>query len=330
MTRPRSSRARFWLQIAISVVIFTALLSLVDVSGVRQALAKLDWRMGPWLVLVAAALILAFSLRWYLFLGRRVGFTGALFATTVGLGGNMVIPARGGDVLRVVLSVRQGGISAHAAISSLMLEKAIDLIFVATIGLLGIALHAAEVGNPAALTTASLTALAVVGVALAGLWIARRGKLISVVKRAFRVMRIGPSIYRHAYRVLDRLASALQAQAVILPAVVSSLLWCGLYPLSYILIARMVGIPIGYFESLILVFVGALGLGLPAAPSGLGTFHASILSGFMLLGRDSTEGFVVAVAIHATFFVVLLVPGAMAYFAMLMSRGWKESRGTFR
>jgi len=82
----------------------------------------------------------------------------------------------------------------------------------------------------------------------------------------------------------------------------------------------MVGIPVGYVEALILVFVGALGLALPAAPSGLGTFHASILSGFVLLGRDSTDGFVLAVAIHAVFFLALLLPGAIAYFAMLL---WK-------
>ncbi len=92
----------------------------------------------------------------------------------------------------------------------------------------------------------------------------------------------------------------------------------------------MVGIPLGYLESLILVFAGALGLALPAAPSGLGTFHVSILSGFVLLGRDPAEGLAIAVAIHGAFFIALLIPGAVAYFAVPLWKGNHASREPIR
>jgi uncharacterized protein (TIRG00374 family) len=330
MTKTRFHGRRFWLQMTVSVVIFAALLSFVGLGGVRQSVAKFDWHYGPWFGLVATAFIAAFALRWYLLLGRETSFCNALTATTIGLGGNMVLPARGGDVLRVVLSARETKVGAHLAVSALVIEKAIDLIVVAAVGFVAIALHAGDGGSRAARTTASVAALAVITVALVGLWSARRGTLIFVFRRIFRVVRIGPSIYRHAYGTLDRLARAIHAQALVLPMFLSALLWCGLYPLSYALIGQMVGIPVGYLESLILVFAGALGLALPAAPSGLGTFHASILSGFVLLGRDSTEGLVLAVAIHAIHFITLLLPGAIAYFALLLwksrQRFWETGR----
>ena len=168
---------------------------------------------------------------------------------------------------------------------------------------------------------ASATAFTVLLVASASLWLAWRGTLITVVRGIFRAVGIGPSIYRHAYGPLDRLARAVRVRTLTLPILVTSSLWCGLYALAYALIGRMVGIQLGYLESLILVFVGTLGLALPAAPSGIGTFHASIVSGFLLLGREPSEGLILAVAIHGAFFIALLLPGTVAYFAIPLWKG---------
>jgi hypothetical protein len=65
-------------------------------------------------------------------------------------------------------------------------------------------------------------------------------------------------------------------------------------------------------DAMVLLFAAALGLAIPAAPSGLGTFHAAIVSAFAILGRSPAEGLVLAVAIHGIFFVGLCVIGAVA------------------
>ncbi len=78
---------------AVRVVVFVVLLALVDLGEVGRALSRFDWHYGLWFGLVATVLIAAFAFRWYLLLGRKVSFWHSLYATTVGLGGNMVLPA---------------------------------------------------------------------------------------------------------------------------------------------------------------------------------------------------------------------------------------------
>jgi hypothetical protein len=93
MAAGRFRRSRFWLQMTGSVVIFVVLLALVDIGEVRRTVSRFDWHFGLWFGLVAAVLIATFAFRWYLLLGRKVSFGNSLYATTVGLGGNMVLPA---------------------------------------------------------------------------------------------------------------------------------------------------------------------------------------------------------------------------------------------
>lgn len=313
MMPPRAHRKRFWLQLTFSLAAVALLLALVDLDDVRRAAHRFDWHYGPWFAALTGVLIAAFAFRWYVLLGRRVSFGKALYSTTLGLGGNMVLPARGGDVVRVVYTAREPKAGAHLSVSTLFLEKIIDLLFVATIGLIAISLEATQEGAQAARVAALVTGLTVLIVAATSLWLAKHGALIPVVRQFFRAARIGPSIYRHAYGPLDQLARAVRARNLLFPLLLTAILWCGLYPLAYALLGEMVGVPLKYVEALILVFAGALGLALPAAPSGLGTFHASILSGFVLLGREASEGLLLAIAIHGAFFIGLLVPAAAAY-----------------
>ena len=53
-------------------------------------------------------------------------------------------------------------------------------------------------------------------------------------------------------------------------------------------------------------------MAIPAAPSGLGTFHAAIVSAFVILGRPAAEGLVLAVAFHGVFFIGFCIIGAVA------------------
>jgi hypothetical protein len=86
-------------------------------------------------------------------------------------------------------------------------------------------------------------------------------------------------------------------------------MWLLVHPYAHQAVAGMIGSDLGYREALVLVFIGALRLSVPAAPSGLGTFHASIVSGFLLLGRDAGAGLIFAVAVHGLFFIVFGLSG---------------------
>jgi uncharacterized membrane protein YbhN (UPF0104 family) len=295
------------------MAIIALLLTIVDLGSLRQQLERFDWRLAPAFAGLIVVLLVVFGFRWHLLLSRRLPASRAFHHTCVGLGGNMVLPARGGDVLRIVYAARTPGIGAHVAVSTLFLEKMIDLMSVAAIGLAAFALEAGTATGTAARATAVATAALVLGAGTVILALARAGRLTPLIRATFRWVRLGPSLYRHAYAPLRQLRRAASIRALAAPLLLTFFLWAALYPGTYALIGQMVAVPLSYRESAILVFAGALGLALPAAPSGLGTFHASIVSGFVLLGRDPSEGLALAVAIHAAFFIGLVVPGAVVY-----------------
>ena len=89
------------------------------------------------------------------------------------------------------------------------------------------------------------------------------------------------------------------------------------YATAYMIVSHMVDVPLTYLEALVLLLAAAVGLAIPAAPSGLGTFHAAVASGFVLLGRPLSEGVLVATAIHASFFFAYLIPAAIIYLFFL-------------
>ena len=107
----------------------------------------------------------------------------------------------------------------------------------------------------------------------------------------------------------------------------TAMIWLLLYVLAYLLIAEFVGMSLSVSEAMALLFAAALGLAIPAAPSGLGTFHAAIVSAFVLLGRPAADGLVLAIAIHGVFFVGFCVIGAVALAIATRKLGSLRIRG---
>jgi hypothetical protein len=89
-------------------------------------------------------------------------------------------------------------------------------------------------------------------------------------------------------------------------------IWLVLYVFAYLAVAQLVGMSLTVGEVMVLLFAAALGLAIPAAPSGIGTFHAAIVSAFVLLGKPASEGLVLAVAIHGVFFIGFCAIGGVA------------------
>ena len=92
----------------------------------------------------------------------------------------------------------------------------------------------------------------------------------------------------------------------------TAVIWLVLYVVAYLAIAQLVGMSLSIAEAMVLLFAASLGLAIPAAPSGIGTFHAAVVSAFVLLGRPASEGLVLAVAVHGIFFIGYCASGAVA------------------
>lgn len=271
--------------------------------------------------LMAFAIALIYGYRWRLLLKRKLSPKTSLIASTLCLGGNMFLPARGGDLLRVHYSHVVAKMSHAEVLSRLFVEKVIDLLTIAAVGVLASAsLHEASVSSrPSILTIFTVSALTMALVAV--IMIKYFGEpMLRCLHPVFKFAGKTAFFERHVTHLVRDASRNLTLFTMFLPGILTLAMWLSVYTLSYVLAARFVGVTLSYQESLLVLFAGALGLMLPAAPSGVGTFHASVVSAFIFLGRSPAEGLLVATAIHLLFFVAYVVPAAFLYARWRLTR----------
>lgn len=300
------------LPFAVSGVALALALSLADLGSFAGLALHVRWEMLPLIVAVVFAIVVSFGWRWRTLLREGLSLQRSLLVTSVGLAGNQLLPFRGGDALRVVLSSR--GLRApslHAGVSALALEKVFDLLAVAAYGL---ASASVLLSHRTQSTGVDVTSVAVAILAFSGslLFAARAGWLSRLVRTSARAIRMPPHLYRHLVRPLHHLRQSASPGRLAKLLVQTAVMWLVLYVLAYYAVGLALGIAISPSDAMVLLFAGALGLAIPAAPSGLGTFHAAIVSAFVLLGRSTSEGLAFAVAVHGVFFIGIVVAGAAA------------------
>lgn len=270
---------------------------------------------------MAFAITLIYGYRWRLLLDRKLHHRTSLIASVLCLGGNMFLPARGGDLLRVHYSHVVAKMPHAEVLSKLFVEKAIDLVTIAAVGVLAsTSLHEPSISaHPSILTIFTVSALtmalgAVVMIKYFG------EPLLRCLQPVFKFAGKTAFFERHVTHLVRDASRSLTLPTMFLPGILTLAMWLSVYALSYVLAARFVGITLSYQESLLVLFAGALGLMLPAAPSGIGTFHASVVSAFIFLGRSPAEGLLVATAIHLLFFVAYVVPAVFFYSRWRLTR----------
>jgi uncharacterized membrane protein YbhN (UPF0104 family) len=263
---------------------------------------------------MAFAIALIYGFRWRLLLNRKLEHSAALASSILCLGGNMFLPARGGDLLRVHYSHVVAGMPHAEVLSKLFLEKVIDLVTIVTVGVLATVVLRSQVVAHDTSVLAVLTSTALGAVIAVTIAIKYFGEaLLRGIRPAFDLAGLSAFFERHVVHIVRDIRQGLTVPTMMLPAILTLAMWLSVYAASYILIAQFVGVGLSYQESLLVLFAGALGLMLPAAPSGVGTFHASVVSAFILLGRSPAEGLLVGTAIHLLFFLAYALPAAILY-----------------
>lgn len=263
---------------------------------------------------MAFGIALIYGYRWRLLLDRKLTHKTSLIASILCLGGNMFLPARGGDLLRVHYSHVVATMPHAEVLSRLFVEKVIDFLTIASVGMLAsVFLHEPSVSTYSSIFAIfTITVFAAIFVAV--IIIKYFGEpVLRWLHPVFKLAGKTAFFERHVAHLVRDASRSLTVPTMFLPGILTLAMWLSVYALSYVLAARFVGVTLSYQESLLVLFAGALGLMLPAAPSGVGTFHASVVSAFIFLGRSPAEGLLVATAIHLLFFVAYMVPAAALY-----------------
>nr|WP_246718126.1 lysylphosphatidylglycerol synthase transmembrane domain-containing protein [Rhizobium laguerreae] len=298
---------------AISLVLLIFLLRAVDwQEAIRIFRSGISVTPLLWFMLVTFGIAVGYAVRWRLLLDGKIGYRTSLMASLLGLGANMFLPARGGDLLRVHYSRVVATVPYVDAFGRLLVEKVVDLATILSVGIFSLVLAGHTLNSEYRNVLLVIMIGAVLGIFLSAILVRYFGdRLIPVLRPVFGVVRLQDFFDRHISNFIRNSARSLSISVTFIPAALTLILWLSAYALAYIFVARFVGVPLSYQESLFVLFAGGLGLMIPAAPSGVGTFHASVVSAFVLLGRLPSEGLLLATAVHFLFFVVYVVPAAL-------------------
>jgi uncharacterized protein (TIRG00374 family) len=234
--------------------------------------------------------------------------------TTVGYMGNNVLPARAGEALRVVLLSTRTGASKRTLLGSVVAERLLDVIALASIFVVVVY----GVLSSTVLPTDRPLVVAGIGVVLAlvgavALWVLRRHHVFERARDWLRPMADAPRA------LLGREGVLLLGATFVLWAFEAGV---------YLAVAKSVDLGISATGALYLVALTNFVAALPAAPGSIGTFDAAVAFGAGRLGASGSASLSYLILLR----FVLYVPITVVGFVVLVTRygGWSRLRSAVR
>jgi len=308
--------------LALSAVCLILAVRGLSLPALRDALEAARWQ---WVALVAVTTIagtLFKALRWQaLFLPARVrlGRTWSIFL--IGQMLNIVLPARAGEIGRIYYIGEAEKVSRTRALSTVLIEKTVDLIMLALCFLLvALWLTTTPAGVEDWLRAAGLSVLPLAALALVGLLLfAYAGRPTWRLVRG--VLRPLPAGERRPWQELvDAMVEqgisafeALRVSRVIVRVWSYTLIAWLLAVLSNLLMFRAFELSLSAWVGLLLLVVLMSGVAVPPLPGNLGVFPYLCQLVLSMFGVDRETGLIYGLVLQAATYLPVIVLG-LAYF----------------
>jgi uncharacterized protein (TIRG00374 family) len=268
-------------------------------------------------VLIYAVATLLRAERWHRILhitGVDAHRSDSYALTTVGYMGNNVLPARAGEMLRVMLLSPRTDAGKRELLGTVVAERALDAVALAGIFVVvayGILRNSVLASDRPLLVLA--TALALVLLGLLVLQIMRKRGMLERARDFLRPMAGATRA------LLNRRGAVLLAASVVIWSAEASVYWS---------VAHATGLHVSHLGSLYLMAFTNLVAMIPAAPGYLGTFDAAVVIGVRAIG--GTKGAALPYLLLLRF--VLFVPITAVGLLMLVTRygGWSRLKAATR
>jgi len=303
--------AQWIIGLAISVLAFALAFRSANPAQVGQSLREANYIfMLPAVGLICAGLFLR-AASWRVILGGQIPYWRVFDAMNEGYLLNNLLPFRLGELGRAYLVSRGHGLKVTHVLSSVVVERLIDLLMV-------IVMLAAFLPLIVGLAWARSAAVAsaIIGVgALTGLVVLARNRL-----RVLRLARWGLS--RAAWlsadkwegrtrAFLDGLGALQDTRRSLEVAFWSGGAWATAGLGAWLLLRAFVASAtpaMGFFAITIL----GLGLTVPSAPGAVGVFEAAVVAALSVYGVDNSLALSFALVFHVTYFALTTTLGGLA------------------
>ena len=125
------------LGLLISTGTILTLITIVSPSDLKRAFSASNPLYIAPFALTIVLMVVCFGYRWRILLQVAISTPVAIRAMLIKMGGNMILPARGGDLLHIHFSNVEGNTPVVVVGKALLTEKAADFLAICLIGTLG-------------------------------------------------------------------------------------------------------------------------------------------------------------------------------------------------
>jgi uncharacterized protein (TIRG00374 family) len=330
--RAASARSHAW-TIGLGILVSLGLLAWatrnVDLADVGAQLRAA--RLAPLLagVAIATSTFVMRAVRWGLFLngpdGRPVPYLPRWHATALGFMGNNLLPLRAGEFIRVFAITRLGGVRLTPAITSIVVERVLDLLALLALTIVGLLVS----GLPADATVAGVsmariaTIAGVVGsgaLVVGVLMVARPQWTEAALRRLLPDGALRARLISIGHGVSDGLAMLRSPGRIAAVAAWSLALWV-VNALSFRIMFDAFDIRAGFAGALLVQGALVLGVSVPSTPGYVGPFEAAIVAVLALYGVPDAKAFSFALAYHASTFLPIVLLGIWSLVRTPLSLG---------
>jgi len=294
--------------ILISLVALFFVVRLVDWEDLGPAL-KL---FLPWYAIAIVGLTLLFlsirAVAWRVLLNNQPKTSETFWAINQGYLLNNILPFRMGEVGRAFLLSQKTGLPTATILSSIVIERSLDLTVAASMFLATLPL---ALGMEGAKPVATIILILVIA-GLVGLFFAARynQQVSSWLDRfgsrwPFFTKWISPQVKS----LLNGLSALTDLKRLLLSIGLILLSW-SVAILTYWVGLRAIAPDAPFWWGFFVDAVLALGIAIPSAPAALGTFEAAMVGAVTILGINQTLGMAYAITLH---FLQILVTGILGF-----------------
>jgi uncharacterized membrane protein YbhN (UPF0104 family) len=233
----------------------------------------------------------------------------------VGYAGNNVLPARGGEWLRIFLLSERSGARKRDVLGSVLAERILDAVALALLLVLLSLGHVAGSSPGDSQAVVALVMLAGVGLVAAGALLLRRRERLS------RLIELVRPVVVASRRLLGWWGAALFAVT------------CGVWIIEGVifwLVGQSLNLDIGIVEGVFLLVLSGMFALIPAAPGYVGTFDAGVLVGLDRLGISGGPAVAFALLVRFVLYVPITIVGLLLLVlryggvGLLRSGPWRE------
>lgn len=319
--KPATSRSRslMFIGVLVSVVFVTYSLYHLDIDEFIRALSEINY---IWLMISVITLFLTMilrSMRWLVIAGLPVKLWGLVWrASCIGYAGTAVLPARAGEIMRVLYLQRSGKVTIGLAIGSSLIDRLVDaLTLCALIGLgLVSVVSNSEIQGRFYWMAGTIAAICI---AIIGFFVFTERK-----RGVFDFL-------RSKGKIRSRIANWGEDAYVQLKHLQNGKLWLGMVVLQLVIsildilacwfLIRSFGWPLPFSAAYLTLIFLAVASTLPSTPGYIGVYQVAAMAALHNFGVTQSQAIAYGTVLQVCSFILFTCVGAWAY----MSTGYRHS-----